>query len=146
MRDGEDRAATSTTHVGDWSIVRVTGALDAETLTAVTAHLAPLLTWGARVALDVHGGGGGGDPTLIAKLVRRADEARAHLVLIESDDEVRESWRAAGLTRVHESLDEALRDTAAAARDHPGDTPLLPAAGDSQLVATEDLTGRPTAL
>jgi anti-anti-sigma regulatory factor len=133
----------TTTHVGDWAIVHVASALDATSWAALKDYVTPMLTWGAQVALVLRGA-----PTDDAAAVPAleflwgtAADLRAHLTVVEPDPATRTRWHHAGLTRVHESLDEALRDTAPALGAGQADEPLMPAAGDALLVSTDDISG-----
>jgi hypothetical protein len=132
-------------HVGDWTIVTARAGYDHDELIG-TAE--PELARGARVVVDVHGppADPDGRADVIARLSRAAVGGSAHLAVVERDAAVRERWREAGVAEVHESLDDAVGDVAPAVLDGPPSEHLLPAAGDAILVATDDVSGNPTAL
>ena len=143
MVDPLSAAANGDVHVGDWTVVRVPASMSAEERDAVVARVRGMLVPDARVAVDTrhlhldHA-------EAIAALRSLADAATssgAALAFVVPDPQVRMTLTAAGVTGVHASLDAAVGDTAPATHvDRPAS--LAPAAGDTQIVATEDLLGR----
>jgi anti-anti-sigma regulatory factor len=143
MAQDDVRGPVTDIHVADWTIVHVGQDLDAATAGALREHIAPMLVPGAHVAVDLRRSAVSADAVpVLRELVDRASALGTAVVVVEPRGEVRESLRAAGLGEVHESLDAAVHDLAAA-HGGPHHTGLggYPAASDASTVAAEDLLG-----
>jgi anti-anti-sigma regulatory factor len=133
-------------HVGDWTIVQVAGDLDTPGAAQLRAEVEPLLTAGAKVALDLRRVRVDPDtaPEAVRALAAMAVGVGAELVTVESDEQTREMLRDAGVPTVFESLDAALHVTTPTLREAGApspEPPLVPASGDAILVETEDSMG-----
>jgi hypothetical protein len=149
MSDQTPPAAPADVHVSDWTIVHLTGDVTADSAEALAAHVTPMLTPGAHVAIDVRRGSiqpGPGVAKLVA-LLEAAEAGGARVVVIQPHADERESLLADGVFDVHESLDAALgvHDPAVThARDRRNGPALAPAVTDALLVTAEDMTGQDT--
>lgn len=131
-------------HVADWTVVHVRQDLDVDTVRELRAHLAPLLTRHARIAVDLRRCDVSPEAAVaVLGLVDDAVTSGARLVVVEPREHGRDVLRAAGVPHVHESLDDAVHDLAPAnAVRTPVLPELAPAATDAILVATEDVSGQ----
>ena len=134
-------------HVAGWTIVRVRGDLDPDRAGELHDRVAAGLVSGACVAVDLlaarNGPAVGVD--VLRELAATASRVGARLVTIVAGEQEREGLRGAGVPEVYESLDVALGVTSPVLREAGAPappSPLAPASGDAQLVATEDSTGR----
>ena len=132
-------------HLGDWTVLSIRAGYDHAELIGAAA---PELARGARLVLDFHGSPA--DPVsrgeVLTRLSQAAVDGSARLVVVERETAMRERWREIGVADVHESLEDAVGDVAPAVLDGPPLEHLFPAAGDATLVATDDISGNPTAL
>ena len=143
MVDPLSGAAQGDVHVGDWTVVRAPANMTTPERDAFVARMRALLAPGASVAIDMrhlHLDHAEAIDTL-RSLADEASTSGASLALVVPDADVRAALAAAGVEGLHESVDAATGDTAPTNR-RDGTTALAPAAGDSQLVATEDILGR----
>jgi predicted TIM-barrel fold metal-dependent hydrolase len=143
MVDPLSAAARGDVHVGDWTLVRVPERVTAPERDALVARVRQMLRPGARVAVDtrhLHL-----DNSEMVDALRALSDAAsgqvATVAFVVPDADVRSALVEAGVRGVHASLDAAVGDSAPARFDD-GPAGLAPAAGDTQLVATEDLLGR----
>ena len=143
MVDPLSGAAQGDVHVGDWTVVRAPANMTTPERDAFVARMRALLAPGASVAIDMrhlhldHAEA----IDALRSLADAATSSGAALAFVVPDPQVRAALTAAGVTGVHASLDAAVGDTAPATHvDRPAS--LAPAAGDTQIVATEDLLGR----
>ena len=136
-------AGNGDVHVGGWTVVRVPTAMSAAERDALVERVRGMLVPDASIVVDTrhldvdH-------PEAIAALrdlASAAARAGATLALVVHDSRARASLESAGVVGVHASLDAAVGDTAPVQHQDRADH-VAPAAGDTQLVATEDLLGR----
>ncbi len=147
MRDSGLPSRLTEVHVAGWTIVQAVGDLDAAGAAELITHVGPILTPGAKVALDLRQVqlDPASGPEAIRSLVDTATRAGAQLVSVEADAGRRDLLRSAGVPEVYESLDAALHATSPVLRDAgspPPEPPLIPASGDAVLVAAEDDIGQ----
>jgi anti-anti-sigma regulatory factor len=143
MAQDDVRGPVTDIHVADWTIVHVGQDLDAARASALHEHIAPMLVPGAHVAVDLRRSTVSADAVPVLRdLVDRGSALGTAVVVVEPRGEVRETLRAAGLGEVHESLDAAVHDLAAAhGGTHRAGLASYPAASDASTVAAEDLLG-----
>jgi len=144
MAQDDVRGPVTDIHVADWTIVHVGADLDAATARALREHIAPMLVPGGHVAVDLRRSAVAPDAVpVLRELVDRGAALGTAVVVIEPRGAVRESLRAAGVGDVHESLDAAVHDLAAAhGGTHRAGQASYPAASDASTVAAEDILGR----
>jgi anti-anti-sigma regulatory factor len=137
------KAASGDVHVADWTVVRVPERVTAPELDALVARVRRMLRPGARVAVDTRHLHLDNSEAIdvLRSLSDAASREGATVAFVVPDADVRSVLSDAGVHGVHASLDAAVGDVAPARFD---DRPagLAPAAGDTQLVATEDVLGR----
>ena len=128
-------------HLEGWTLVRVRRDVG-------TGALAPVLDLlradpSRQVALDLKGHDLLEAAPAVAELVREKAAGGAVVVVVASDQPLREALRDAGVAEVHESLDQALAvDAPAIVFQHDRvAAPLPPSQADVTVVTATDLLG-----
>jgi len=130
----------------EWTVILVTEDVDEPGVKALGAAIRPSLVAGARVALDLRRFrlDPASGPAAVQGWIGVAATQSATLVVVASDERTRALLRDSGIHEVYESLDAAAHirtPPRPLGGSQPPGPPLLPAAGDTLLVQTEDSLG-----